>query len=317
MTLKTRKIGLGIMGLADLLYEMEIPYNSEEGRKFMERLMEFINYHSKIESIALSRERGPFPYYEKSFYKDGKLPFEGFYDRDSWTQDWSKVSEDIKKYGIRNGYTIVVAPTGSISMIAGTSSGIEPQFSLVFEKQVTVGTFFYVDAVFEEKMRELGLYDDMLLKEVSLNRGSIQNIPYIPESIKRIFVTALDIDPIDHIKALASLQRWVDSSISKTTNLPETASVDDVKRLYLTAHKLGIKDVTIYRYGSISEQVLITGGSGENNVPKFNPHLELRIKEASAPTADRKMSACPICGGTIAYQEGCSTCLNCGWSVCS
>jgi ribonucleoside-diphosphate reductase alpha chain len=317
MTLKTRKIGLGIMGLADLLYELEIPYNSEEGRRFMEKLMEFINYYSKLESIALAKERGVFPYYDKSFYKDGKLPFEGFYEKESWSFDWSKISEDIKNIGIRNGYTTVVAPTGSISMIAGTSSGIEPQFSLVFEKQVTVGTFFYVDPVFEEKMRELGLYDDVLLKEVSLNRGSIQNIPYIPENIKRIFVTALDIDPLDHIKALATLQRWVDSSISKTTNLPENASVDDVKQLYLTAYRLGVKDVTIYRYGSLSEQVLVTGETRENNMPQLNPHLELRIKEASAPTADRKISSCPVCNGPIVYQEGCSSCLNCGWSVCA
>ncbi len=315
MTLKTRKIGLGIMGLADLLYELELPYDSEEGREFMERLMEFINYHSKLASIELAKERGVFPYFDKSFYKDGKLPFAGFYDKKNWRLDWNYISEQIKKYGLRNGYTTVIAPTGSISMIAGTSPGIEPQFSLVYEKQVTIGTFFYVDPVFEEKMRQLGLYDDQLLRDVIQNRGSIQNIPYIPEHIKRIFVTALDISPEDHILALAVLQRWVDSSISKTTNLPPSATVDDVKRLYLLAHKLGVKDVTVYRYGSIAEQVLVVSEEEKEFHSMFSMGYETKEHEAS--TADRKIVSCPVCGGPVIYQEGCVTCRSCGWSECA
>ena len=317
-TLKTRKIGLGIMGLADLLYDLGLPYNSEEGRKFMERLMEFINYHSKLASIELAKERGVFPYFDKSFYKDGKMPFEGFYDKDSWTMDWDHVVELMMKYGLRNGYTTVIAPTGSISMIAGTSSGIEPQFSLVYEKQVTIGTFYYVDPVFEDRMRQLGLYDDQLIKDVIMNRGSIQNIPYIPKEIKKVFVTALDISPEDHVRALAAIQRWVDSSISKTINLPGNATVDDVKRVFMLAHKLGVKDVTIYRYGTIAEQVLVVSERPEEiEMFEVDRHWEKRTRESSAPTADRRISRCPICGGQVVYQEGCVTCVSCGWSVCS
>lgn len=314
MTLQTRKIGLGIMGLADLLYELELPYNSEEGREFMEKLMEFINYHSKLASIELAKERGTFPYFDKSFYKDGKLPFSGFYDKKSWRLDWDYICDQIKKYGLRNGYTTVIAPTGSISMIAGISAGIEPQFSLVYEKQVSIGTFFYVDPVFEDKMRQLGLYDDQLIRDVIHNMGSIRNIPYIPDDIKKIFVTALDISPEDHILALAAIQKWVDSSISKTTNLPPTATVDDVKRLYLLAHDLGVKDVTVYRYGSLTEQVLVVSEQEETS-HMFS--MSQKVKETEIPTANRKLTACPVCAGPIIYQEGCITCVSCGWSECT
>ena len=149
MTLATRKIGLGVMGLADLLYELRLPYSSDEGRKFMEELMQFINYHSKIASIDMAKERGPLLYYDKSFYSIGKLPFAGFHDRKAWHFDWDKVAEMIRQHGVRNGYTTVIAPTGSISMIAGCSSGIEPVYSLVYEKNVKVGSFYYIDSVFE------------------------------------------------------------------------------------------------------------------------------------------------------------------------
>ncbi|PCN50962.1 ribonucleoside-diphosphate reductase [Candidatus Geothermarchaeota archaeon ex4572_27] len=321
-TLRTRKIGLGMMGLADLLYELELPYNSEEGRRFMERLMEFINYHSKLASVELAKERGPFPLFDKSDYKEGKLPFAGFYDRKSWTMNWDYVVEQIKRHGLRNGYTTVIAPTGSISMIAGTSSGIEPQFSLVYEKRVTIGKFYYVDPVFEEKMRQLGLYDDQLIKDVLMNRGSIQNIPYIPENVKRIFVTALDISPEDHVRAVAALQKWVDSSISKTINLPGDATVEDVKRVFILAHELGVKDVTVYRYGTISRQVLtVSEASSEEEEAEergyVEDELEKVMREASAPTASRNITKCPVCGGQIVYQEGCATCVSCGWGVCA
>ena len=133
ISLNTRKLGLGVMGVADLFYELEIPYASKQCLEFMERLMEFINYHTKSASIELAKERGRMPYFDKSFYKDGKLPFAGFKDKKSWHLDWNGIVKKIKKYGIRNGFNTVIAPTGSISMIAGTS-GIEPIFSLVFEK---------------------------------------------------------------------------------------------------------------------------------------------------------------------------------------
>jgi len=260
MTLGTRKLGLGVMGVADLLYELDLPYNSKSGLSFMEKLMEFINYHSKVESIELAKERGPMPLHNQSFYKEGKLPIAGFYDKKSWNFDWAAIARSIKKYGPRNGYTTVVAPTGSISMIGGCSSGIEPVYSLVFEKNVTVGSFYYVDPVFEERMQKEGLMDDALLKDVSIHRGTVGRLSYIPDKMKKTFVTAHDISPEDHIRALAAFQKWTDSSISKTNNFPADATVDDVRRAYLMAYRLGCKGATIFRDGSIQSQVFVAPG---------------------------------------------------------
>lgn len=307
-TLKTRKIGLGIMGLADLLFELQIPYNSEEGRKFMERLMEFVNYYSKVASLELAEKRGPFPMFEKSRYKNGKLPFAGFYKREDWHFDWESLAKKIAEKGIRNAYTTVIAPTGSISMIAGCSSGIEPVFALVYEKSVTIGSFQYVDPVFEKFMRREGLYDNDLLKDVIDNKGSIQRIPYIPDNLKKVFVTALDIDPIDHIKALAAFQKWVDSSISKTINMPSSATIDDVKRVYLLAYKLGCKDVTVYRDKSLPAQVLKAPSSETSHILSFR----VTASEERDGTRDK----CPSCGTSLVYKEACAVCPFCGWSAC-
>lgn len=286
MTLSTRKLGLGVMGVADLLYELELGYNSKAGVDVMGKLMEFVNYHSKVSSLELAKDRGPMPYHQKSFYKDGKLPLSGAQDKKSWNFDWAAVARDTKKYGARNGYTTVIAPTGSISMIAGCSSGIEPVYSLVFEKNITVGSFYYVDSVFEKRMQKEGLMDDALLKDVSANHGTLKTLSYIPEKLKKVFVTAHDIAPKDHIRALAAFQRWTDSSISKTNNFPANASVEDVKEAYLLAYKLGCKDVTVFRDGSILNQVLVSPGdkkSGKDKKSKEKKESEfVQLKDEKA-----------------------------------
>ncbi len=294
MTRKTRKIGLGVMGVGDLFYELGIRYDSEEGLKMMEKIMEFINFYSKKASIELAKERGSFPLFEKSFYPEGKLPIAGFYNKEDWHLPWEEISEEVKK-GIRNAFTTVIAPTGSISMIAETSSGIEPVFSLVFEKRVVVGTFFYIDPVFERTLKEKGLYSEELLHKISENRGSVKNIEEIPKDMQNIFVTAMDISAEMHVRAQAAFQKWVDSSISKTINMPSSATVEDVKNAYYLAHKLGCKGLTVYRDGSIEEQVLVAGKKKEEN----DNHT------------------CPVCGGKLEKQEGCETCKSCGWSKCT
>ena len=299
-TLKTRKIGLGIMGLADLLFELEIPYNSREGYEFMEKITEFLNYYSKVASIELAKERGPFPYYEKSFYPEGRLPFKGFEDRENWNLDWEKIAEDIKKYKIRNGFTIVCAPTGSISMIAGCSAGVEPAFALVYEKKVSIGTFYYINPVFEKIMRREKLFSEELIKEICENNGSVQKVN-IPEKFKKIFVITTDIEAEDHIKALASITKWTDSSISKTINLPENAKIEDVKKAILLAHKLECKDITVYRYKSI-ESV-------------YETKLDSK-KEPSSYEVVKNKNQCPNCGEKLISAEGCKICKNCGYSVC-
>ncbi|MEK7634330.1 MAG: adenosylcobalamin-dependent ribonucleoside-diphosphate reductase [Patescibacteria group bacterium] len=339
MSLNTRKLGLGIMGIGDLLYELEIPYASKQSLEFMEKLMEFINYHSKVTSVELSKERGRMPYFDKSFYKEGKLPFAGFKDKKSWHFDWNDLVKKIKKYGIRNGFTTVLAPTGSISMIAGTSSGIEPVFSLVFEKSITIGNFYYVDPVFEEKMKKEGLMDEDLIKDTASLNGSIRAIPYIPEKIKKTFVTAMDIAPIDHIKVLAAFQKWVDSSISKTNNFPAEATVDDIKKAYIAAYELGCKGVTVYRDKSLHTQVLVGGSVKKKH--KETTHFEvikdektkgmtiyseaganiesgsIDLSPAEETNNKNGLKTCPSCKSNLVKQEGCNKCPTCGWGLCA
>jgi len=308
ITRKTRKIGLGVMGVGDLLYELGIKYDSEQGLKFMEELMEFINFHSKLESIKLAEERGVFPMFKESFYPEGEMPCEGFYQKEDWKQKWNAVIEGIKKHGIRNAFTTVIAPTGSISMIAGTSSGIEPLFSLVFEKRVVVGSFYYVNRVFEKELKNLGLYTPQMLEKISHNGGSLDGIAEVPETMQTIFVTAADISPEMHVRAQAAFQKWVDSSISKTINMPAEATVDDVKNAYLLAYKLGCKGITVYRDGSLESQVLVT---------KKKKKLEIKPVNGEVPTEEEeKEKMCPVCGTELAKEEGCATCMNCGWSKC-
>jgi ribonucleoside-diphosphate reductase alpha chain len=286
----------------------------------MEELMEFINYHSKLASIKLAEERGPMPYYDKSFYPEGKLPFKGFYEKGSWHQDWDKVVDLMKQHGIRNGYTTIIAPTGSISMIAGCSSGIEPAYSLVFEKHVKVGDFYYINQVFANVMANEGLLGDDLLRDISNHSGSIQNISYIPRNIKQRFITAVDMRPEDHIRALASFQKWVDSSISKTINFPANATVEDMRTAYLLAYKLGCKDVTVFRDTSIPEQVLSTPTRKDEASDPLRVDDEPPVSSGSRLSGNRgenHVKACPQCAMPLVYQEGCYSCLDCGWGACA
>ncbi|MBS3052683.1 MAG: adenosylcobalamin-dependent ribonucleoside-diphosphate reductase [Candidatus Aenigmarchaeota archaeon] len=320
MTLATRKIGLGVMGVGDLLFELGIPFNSEEGRKFMEKIMQFINYHSKLQSIELAKERGILPYFDKSFYPQGRLPFSGFDKKDEWDFDWNEVTEKIKKHGIRNGYTTIIAPTGSISMIAGCSSGMEPVYSLVFEKHVAVGSFYYVNPIFEKILREHDLFDEELIAEISKMRGSIQNIKYVPAKVKKIFVTAMDMTPEDHIRALASFQKWIDSSISKTNNFPANATVDDMKSSYLLAYELGCKDVTVFRDTSIAQQVLVGGKQTltDKKGKDVQPVVLMTPPMASAnPSNVKTITRCPECNTQVNHDEGCVLCPGCGWGLCA
>ncbi|MBI4162683.1 MAG: adenosylcobalamin-dependent ribonucleoside-diphosphate reductase [Candidatus Aenigmarchaeota archaeon] len=373
MTLATRKTGLGIMGVGDLLYEMGIPYNTDEGRNFMERLMEFINYWSKVEAIELAKERGSMLYYDKSFYPEGRMPFSGFNDRSSWHFDWDEIAEKAKTIGMRNGFTTVIAPTGSISMIAGCSSGIEPVYSICFEKNVKVGSFFYVDPAFERVMQREGLLDTQLMEDIATHGGTVQTIPYLSEHMKSIFVTANDITPEDHIRALAAFQRWTDSSISKTNNFPASATVEYMRESYLLAHKLGCKGCTVFRDSSIQDQVLVappkkeikvetplqhakaaattkghtetstmiaeiddvsrklsSNGNGSvpadevesftnptiegNDLGKFEPN---NMEYDNLPSHKTDIKNCPSCDSSTVLKEGCVSCTECGWGLCS
>ena len=255
-TKETRRVGVGIMGLADLLFELGIRYNSREGYELMGQIAEGLTYYAFEESVEMARRRGSFPLFRESDYREGKLPVEIYYHRDLWTLDWDNLVDRIKKYGLRNAMVTTNAPTGSISMIADTTNGIEPVFALVYEKKVSAGTFFYVDNVFEKKLKELGLYNDEILKRISDNYGSIQGLEEIPRELQDVFVTSMDIHWLDHIVAQAVLQRCITDSISKTINMPNDASVEDIQQAYIIAHEMGCKGVTVYRDGSKTKQVL-------------------------------------------------------------
>jgi len=261
-TKETRRIGLGIMGIADLLFLLQIPYNSKDSYKFMNKLAEAVSYLSMDESVAIAKSRGPFPMFKDTDYIKGRIPVAGYYElpNETHTYDWSTLIEKIKKHGIRNSWTSTIAPTGTLSMIADTANGIEPVFALVYEKRVTVGRFFYTDKVFENVLKENGLYSDEILTKIANNYGSIRGLPEIPEWMQRIFVTAIDIHWTDHVIAQGVWQKWISNAIAKTINMPGDVTAEDVKCAYLLSHELGLKGVTVFRDGSRHEQVLhITG----------------------------------------------------------
>jgi ribonucleoside-diphosphate reductase alpha chain len=260
----TRRIGLGIMGIADLLFLIRIPYNSRDGYEFMNKLAEALSYYSMEESVAIAKSRGSFPLFKETEYMAGKIPIAGYYDlpKETHSYDWDSLIEKIKIQGIRNSWTSTIAPTGTLSMIADTSNGVEPIFALVFEKRVTVGRFFYTDKIFENILKENGLYNDEILTKIANNYGSACGLNEIPEWIQKTFVTAIDIHWTDHLMAQAIWQKWISNAIAKTINMPGDVTAEDVKCAYLLSHDLGLKGVTVYRDGSRNQQVLhITGNN--------------------------------------------------------
>ena len=230
-----RKIGLGIMGFADLLILLEIKYNSKEGLRFADKLMKFIEEESKEASIELASIRGTFPNFKGSVYD---------------TKGGLKV---------RNATTNTIAPTGTLSLIANCSGGIEPLFAIVIVKTVLGGSrLIEVNPIFEAILKKKNLYSDELMQKIA-NKNSIQDIEEIPNDMKEIFVTAHDIKAEWHVKMQAVFQKYVDNSISKTINLSHDSTYDDVKNIFLLAYEEGVKGITVYRDGSREDQVLSVG----------------------------------------------------------
>jgi len=227
-----RKIGLGIMGFADMLYQLNVPYNSEKALDIAEAVMAFIQKESHEASKYLAEERGVFDNFDKSIFK-GK-----------------------KDQAYRNATTTTIAPTGTLSIIAECSSGIEPLFALSFVRNVMDNDeLLEVNPYFESIARERGFYSKELMDEIA-RKGSIKSITEIPEDIRKVFVTAHDVSPEWHIQMQAAFQKYTDNAVSKTVNLPRDATVDDVLKVYNLAYELGCKGVTIYRDGSKEKQVL-------------------------------------------------------------
>jgi ribonucleoside-diphosphate reductase alpha chain len=200
---------------------------------------------------------------------------------------------------------------------------MEPVYSLVYEKNVKVGSFYYIDPAAEKVLREEGLYDDKLMEDINMHKGSIQRIDYVPEQIRKALVTAMDITPEDHIRALASFQKWVDSSISKTNNFPADATVEMMRDSYILAYKLGCKDVTVFRDTSIKDQVLVAPKSKEKeeaktetSAPKQTVKESGNLMFANKSMGRTTITNCPECGTKVELKEGCLHCPGCGWGLC-
>ena len=244
-----RKIGLGVMGFADMLFALELPYNSNDALKLAEKVMEFIQTEGRNASHALAEERGAFPAFSESIYKDGKP--------------------------LRNATITTIAPTGTLSIIASCSSGVEPIFALAFARHVMDGErLIEVNPYFENALKSRDLYTSELMEAVT-NVGSIASFDFLPQSIRDVFVTAMDISPEAHLRMQAAFQKYTDNAVSKTVNLPNNATVQDIDHIYRLAYTLGCKGVTIYRDGSKSGQVLNIGSKKEEKAqaPQQSPSV--------------------------------------------
>lgn len=244
MTLANRKIGLGVMGWADMLIDLAIPYNSEQAVALAEQVMRFINDEGHEASRKLAKERGPFPNFRGSKYDQrGEEP-------------------------IRNATVTTIAPTGSISIIANATSGIEPIYAVSYKRQVMDGKILTeVHHRFEQAAKDRGFYTAALMQRIS-EVGSIQGMNEIPEDVRRVFVTAHEISPECHIRMQGAFQKYTDNAVSKTVNLPRAATIEDVRTVFRLAHQLGCKGVTVYRDGSRNGQVLSVQKSSKLVTPQ-------------------------------------------------
>lgn len=269
-TRSTRKVGLGVMGFADVLYRLGIKYDSDFGIKFGEKVMQFIDSEARKKSMLLAEDRGVFPAYKGSIHERNGIR-------------------------MRNTCVTTVAPTGTIGMLAEASGGLEPNFAISFIKNVMDGTeLVYTNKYFEETAQKLGFFSKELMREIS-KVGSIQDFEEIPQEIREVFVTAQDIAPEWHIRMQAAFQKYVDSSVSKTINFPTDAQIDDIEESYKLAYKLGCKGVTIYRDKSRESQVLNIGRVnkkkeviGSTPTPKKveeSPMREVKAPEIHEPRA--------------------------------
>lgn len=345
-----RRIGLGVMGVADALFKMGVRYNSEKGFDFMSTICDNMTSYSMHESSKLAAQRGQNIYWNDMIGTITSEP-NGVADVRNWVRTHrtkkplqaitDEMADDIFENGMLNTWVTTVAPTGTIAMIADTSNGMEPMFSLAFEKKVPAGRFYYASEIFAEALKKEGLYNQEILKKVAENGGSCQSIEEIPLHIREVFVTAMDMHWIDHVMAQAACQWYIDNSISKTINMPEDVSVSDIKNSYLLAHEVGLKGTTVFRDKSREEQVLHTGNTSGMAL-KLQPSLAAQAwilqnihepyvkdslkqyidienaKTVNAVGISRSKIICKVCKkGEIIYAGGCETCSECGKSSCA
>lgn len=234
ITRSNRKIGLGVMGLAEMLIMLDIPYASAKAVRTAEKVMNHISREAVGASVELGKRRGSFPNFSGSM--------------------WDRKGLE----AMRNATVTTIAPTGTISIIAGASSGIEPLFAIAFIRKVMEGTeLVEVNELFLERAKRDGFYSSTLMEDIA-RRGSVAKMKDVPAEVKKLFRTALDIEPSWHVKMQAAFQKYTDNAVSKTINLPADATVEDVEMVNSLAYRLGCKGITVFRYGSRTEQVLFT-----------------------------------------------------------
>jgi ribonucleoside-diphosphate reductase alpha chain len=274
MTKANRKIGLGVMGFADLLILLGIPYNSPKALEIGGKVMAFIQKRAREASRALALKRGSFPNFDGSTLKSR----------------WD---------AMRNATVTTIAPAGTISIIAGTSSGIEPLFALAFIRRVLEGKeLLEVNPYFEALAKQERFHSEELMRKIAYS-GNIQNVKEVPENIRKLFVTAHDITPEDHIRMQAAFQKYTDNAVSKTVNFPHDATVEDVAKVYRLAYELGCKGVTIYRDRSRAQQVLYKGVDSQGK--DRSKEEEVFREEERKPRARQDV----IHGSTRKIRTGC------------
>lgn len=276
----TRKIGLGVMGWADMLLRMGIPYDSEEAVALAGKVMRFISEEGRAASARLAQERGPFPLFAQSTLANG--------------------------LAMRNATVTTIAPTGTLSMIAGCSSGVEPVFAYVYRRNVMDGSqFLEVNPILKEILEERGLYSEELMQRVA-QQGNLQNLLELPEDIRRVFVCAHDVRPLHHVKMQSEFQKYTDNAVSKTVNFPHDATIEDVEETFTLAYELGCKGVTIYRDGSRDNQVLNAGHAKNQTQPPAVDARNIRPRprpEVTMGLTERVKTGCGNLYVTVNYDE--------------
>jgi len=313
---RARRIGLGIMGLGDMMYHLGIRYGSPEGQEFSAQIMEFVRYHCMKTSISLAKERGPFLAIEGSIYDLKNLKWTPPKPLEPYTRDWGRLAikwneivEGIKQHGIRNAAQTTVAPTGTIATVAGCEAyGCEPVFALAYLRHVIDAeaggadgrtTLTYGSPLFEQALIRAGV-DEQTRQRIYadvLYTGTCQNVEGVPESVRHTFVVSADITPEEHVRMQAALQVFVDNSLSKTVNFPAHATEEDVATAYMLAWELGCKGITVYVTGSRDKVVLETKQtkSAKEKPAEAAPVVEAHVTKKPRP---RKLAGSTFKVGT-------------------
>jgi ribonucleoside-diphosphate reductase alpha chain len=295
---RARRIGLGIMGLADLMYHVGVRYGSKEGLEFGAQVIEFVRYHAMKTSVELAIERGPFPAIEGSIYDMDDLrwapPQSLVKYQNNWNRPevkWDEVLEGIREHGIRNAAQTTVAPTGTIATVAGCEGyGCEPVFALAYIRHVNDNgkdlKLTYASPRFDEALKKLGLGEEKRqeIVEQVMTQGTCQHVAELPQSIRDTFVVSSDVTAEEHVRMQAALQSFVDNSLSKTVNFPEGATEADVAIAYQLAWELGCKGITVYVTGSRDKVVLETKATAEKKAPVAPAPAEPVLVQQAAPT---------------------------------